>query len=225
MDMNRLLGALLGGAAQPPRRRRSRAPALMGSRGAEARIGRLIAGVAVGAVEALMKGQATPAPPEPIRQPVPRESPREAPRESRAPTARPWGTTTPARAPETPAPAAEPDAEAAEDLLLVRAMIAAAQADGALDAAERRAIAAQLDAAGLDAAERDFVLADFDRPMRVEELAAAATDPMLAARIYAAAIAGAGEITPGERAWLDGLARALRLDRAAAASIEQRLGA
>jgi uncharacterized membrane protein YebE (DUF533 family) len=218
MDMNRLLGALLGGAAQPPRRRRRRAPTLIGGRSTEARIGRLIAGVAAGAVEALMKGQATPAPPEPIRQPVPRESPRD----SRAPTARPWGATPPRPA---PAPAAEPDAEAAEDLLLVRAMIAAAQADGALDATERRAIAAQLDAAGLDADERDFVLADFDQPMDIQALAAAATDPMLAARIYAAAVAGAGEITPGERAWLDGLARALRLDRAAAAAIEQRLAA
>jgi hypothetical protein len=62
MDMNRMLGALLGGAAQPPRRRRSRAPALMSGRSAEARIGRLIAGVAAGAIEAMMKGGTAPAP-------------------------------------------------------------------------------------------------------------------------------------------------------------------
>jgi uncharacterized membrane protein YebE (DUF533 family) len=106
---------------------------------------------------------------------------------------------------------------------MVRAMIAAAKADGAVDAAERAAIAGQLDAAGLSAEERDFVLGDFDRPMTPEALAKEARDPMLRARLYAAAFAAAGEITPGERAWLDQLAKALKLDKAAAAAIEERL--
>ena len=48
---------------------------------------------------------------------------------------------------------------------------------------------------------------------------------MLRARLYAAAFAGAGEVTPAERAWLDTLARALRLDQAAVTAIEGRLGA
>jgi uncharacterized membrane protein YebE (DUF533 family) len=107
---------------------------------------------------------------------------------------------------------------------MVRAMIAAAKADGGVDAAERGAIAAQLDAAGLSAEERDFVLADFDHPLSPEALAKQARDPMLRARIYAAAFAGAGEVTPAERTWLDSLARALKLDKAAAAAIEERLG-
>uniref|UniRef100_UPI0022EAACC8 DUF533 domain-containing protein n=1 Tax=Falsiroseomonas oryzae TaxID=2766473 RepID=UPI0022EAACC8 len=125
-----------------------------------------------------------------------------------------------------PAPEPEPDepsAEAAEALLMVRAMVAAAKADGGVDAAERAAIAAQLDAAGLSAEERDFVLADFDRPLTPEALAKEAKDPMLRARLYAAAFAGAGEVTPAERAWLDALAKALKLDKAAAAAIEARL--
>jgi uncharacterized membrane protein YebE (DUF533 family) len=100
-------------------------------------------------------------------------------------------------------------------------MIAAAKADGAVDAAERAAIASQLDAAGLTAEERDFVLADFDRPMTPEALAREATDPMLRARLYAAAFAGAGQVSATERAWLDSLARALKVDRAAAAAIEE----
>jgi uncharacterized membrane protein YebE (DUF533 family) len=106
---------------------------------------------------------------------------------------------------------------------MVRAMIAAAKADGRVDPAERAAIAGQLDAAGLSAAERDFVLADFDRPLTPEALAQEAADPMLRARLYAAAVAGAGEISAQERAWLDALAKALRLDKAAAAAIEERL--
>jgi uncharacterized membrane protein YebE (DUF533 family) len=229
MDLNRVLGALLGGAAQPPRRRRKTGVAsILGGRGSNAQLARALGTVAGAAIEAMMRGSQTqPAQPAP------------APR----PAGRPWGgdVATPARRlPETggpspwatrpaePPPPAEPegpDAEAAEALLLVRATIAAAKADGAVDAAERRTIAAQLDAAGLSAEERDFVLADLDRPMTPEALAREATDPMLRARLYAAAFAGAGEVTPEERAWLDALARALRLDKAAAGAIEVRLGA
>jgi uncharacterized membrane protein YebE (DUF533 family) len=133
--------------------------------------------------------------------------------------ASPWGAARPAPEPEP----AGPDAEEAEALLMVRAMIAAAKADGSVDAAERAAIAGQLDAAGLTAEERDFVLADFDRPLTPEQLAKEARDPMLRARLYAAAFAAAGEVTPPERAWLDALAKALKLDKAAAAAIEERL--
>jgi len=106
---------------------------------------------------------------------------------------------------------------------MLRAMIAAAKADGTVDATERRAIAQQLDAAGLEADERDFVLADFDKPMTPEGLAKQATDPMLRARLYAAAVAAMGEVTAPERDWLDRLAKAMKLDRAAAAAIEERL--
>jgi uncharacterized membrane protein YebE (DUF533 family) len=106
---------------------------------------------------------------------------------------------------------------------MIRAMIAAAKSDGTVDAAERAAIAAQLDAGGLSAEERDFVLADFDRPLTPEALAKEARDPMLRARLYAAACAAVGEISPAERAWLDALAKAMKLDKAAAAAIEARL--
>jgi uncharacterized membrane protein YebE (DUF533 family) len=103
-------------------------------------------------------------------------------------------------------------------------MIAAARADGTVDREERAAIAKQLDSAGLTPAERDRVLADFDRPASIEELARGARDPMLAAQLYAAAFGAAGELSPDERAWLDRLGVALRLDKAAIAAIERRLG-
>jgi hypothetical protein len=229
MDLNRVLGALLNGAVQPPRRRRrSTTPSILGGRGSNAQLARVLGTVAGAAIEAMMRGSGS--------QPAP-----QAPPPSPRPAGRPWGGAAPSapgrRIPDaggspwsTPAapPPAEPegpDAEAAEALLLVRATIAAAKADGAVDAEERRTIAAQLDAAGLSAEERDFVLADLERPMTVEALAKEATDPMLRARLYAAAFAGAGEVTEGERAWLDGLAKALRLDKAAVTAIESRLSA
>jgi uncharacterized membrane protein YebE (DUF533 family) len=238
MDLNRVLGALLGGAAQPPRRRSTRrVPTGLGSvggRSAEARAARAIGALAAGALSAWMQGsrQQEPAPPQarqPARAPA-RPSGPAAPRDAAPAPARripdiggsPWG------AKPAPAPPPEPegpDAEDAEALLMIRAMIAAAKADGRVDAAERAAIAGQLDAAGLSAEERDFVLADFDRPLTPEALAKEARDPMLRARLYAAAFVACGEIAPEERAWLDSLAKALRLDKAAAAAIEQRLSA
>lgn len=145
-------------------------------------------------------------------------------------SAGPWGNAPgaakPATDPWAPVKAEaeeEPSAETAEALLMLRAMIAAAKADGAIDAEERSRIAAQLDDAGLSPAARDMVLADFDKPLSPAALAKLASDPMLAAQLYAAAVVGAGEITPPERAWLDEFAKALKLDRAAAAAIEARL--
>ena len=236
MDLNRVLGALLGGAAQSQRKRR-RSPggvaSLLGGRSAEARAARAIGALAVGAIGAWMErsGQAQPAPaaPQPAAPPPGRRSPattpdvagpaRRIPQTGSATGASPWAQPRPAPPPEPTGP----DAEEAEALLMIRAMIAAAKADGRVDAAERAAIAAQLDAAGLSAEERDFVLADFDRPLTPEALARDARDPMLRARLYAAAFAGAGEVTSPERAWLDALATALKLDKAAAAAIEERL--
>jgi len=142
----------------------------------------------------------------------------------------PWanapGATKPATDPWAPVKAEaeeEPSAETAEALLMLRAMIAAAKADGAIDAEERSRIAAQLDDAGLSPAARDMVLADFDKPLTPAALAKLASDPMLAAQLYAAAVVGAGDIAATERAWLDEFAKALKLDHAAAAAIEARL--
>jgi uncharacterized membrane protein YebE (DUF533 family) len=215
MDLNRVLGALLGGAAQPPRRRRRAAPSLLGGRTVEARAARAIGALAAGAITEWMRR--SPATPPPAPPPRPARSVDVRPPAS--PPSTPWRQPAP---PPEPAPQG-PDAEEAEALLLVRAMIAAAKSDGRVDAGERAAIAGQLDAAGLSAEERDFVLADFERPMTADALAREATDPMLRARLYAAAVAGAGAITAEERAWLDELAKALRLDKAAAAAIEERL--
>ena len=209
MDLGRILGAVLGGAAARPARRatRRRSTLPFGLTQTEARqIGRVVGALAGIAADALNR----PAP-------APTPAPEPAPPVRRAPV--------PARRlPETPPARPVAAAETSEALLLLRAMIAAARADGALDAAERAATARQLDAAGLSPAERDRVLADFDTPATAEALAKEARDPMLAAQLYAAACAGAGTVSAGERAWLDRLAAALKLDRRAAAAIESRLG-
>ncbi len=209
MDLGRILGAVLNGAAARPARRttRRRTALPFGITQTDARqIGRVVGALAGIAADALHRPSQAPAP-----------APAPVPPVSRAPA--------PARRlPETAAPRPVAAAETSEALLLLRAMIAAARADGALDREERQAIANQLDSAGLSAAERDRVLADFEAPATAEELAKQARDPMLAAQLYAAACAGAGAISEAERAWLDRLCAALKLDRRAAAAIEARLG-
>ncbi|MBU8539782.1 DUF533 domain-containing protein [Falsiroseomonas tokyonensis] len=218
MNWNRVLGALLNGATRSPRRRRRST----GLGGGNVALARNLARLATVAIEAMSRpGQPAP--------PAPRQSPRRSdagparsarlPEWTAAPAPRPSPYTPPAEAPEAPM------VEEAEGLLLIRAMIAAAKADGTVEAEERRAIAEQLDGAGLDAEERDFVLADFEKPLTPEALAQQATDPMMRARLYAAAVAAMGEITAPERAWLDRLRQALGLDRQAASTIEERLAA
>lgn len=233
MDFGRIFGAVLNGAAQPPRRRTGttrRGTGAFGLTQTETRqIGRALGALAGIAAEALTKSgpqpdreppaQRAPAKPQPAdvtydkfgRTPAASSRPIEPARRVPAITAK-------------PEPVLAASAEHAEARLLLRAMIAAARADGVVDRAERTAIAAQLDAAGLSAAERDQVLADFDTPATIEQLSDGAHDPILRAQLYAAAYAAAGEISTAERAWLDRLASALMLQPAARKAIEERLG-
>lgn len=235
-DLGGLLGAVLGGG-KPARGTRRR--------GGQQDLGRAL-GMLVGvAIEAMAKSQQQP-PPAPRRtgkpdiggwgDPVPAKtapSRKPAPIRASVPPAGPWGGGVPTAKPApaggawNPVPGVPvPPPVAAEDregLLMLRAMIAAAKADGHVDSEERARIADQLDAAGLTPAGRDAVLAEFDRDPAPEVLAREASDPMLAAQLYAAAVAGAASIEGAERAWLDSFARALRLDRAATEAIERRI--
>ena len=250
-DLGSVIGAVLSGGAAPRRRSqglpRTRMPA------GNAQLGRALAGLAGVAIEALRRSQApapAPAPqPRPTRQgkggsgfdwngpataggsatPL-KKAPGQGGLKDAPASPSPWGhapgATKPAADPWAPVaaePDEEPSAESAEALLMLRVMIAAAKADGAIDAEERGRIAAQLDGAGLSAKARDAVLADFDKPQSPAALAKQASDPMLAAQLYAAAVVGAGEVAAAERAWLDEFAKALKLDRAATAAIEARL--
>lgn len=106
---------------------------------------------------------------------------------------------------------------------MLRAMIGAAKADGVVDRDERAAILEQLNAGGFTDQERDALLADFDRPATPQELGRAVRDPMLAAQVYAAAVFAAADMTEPERAWLDQLGTALKLDATARQAIEARL--
>ncbi|TVQ56264.1 MAG: tellurite resistance TerB family protein [Rhodobacteraceae bacterium] len=126
----------------------------------------------------------------------------------------------PAPAPETAArEATSPEAER----LVLRAMIAAAKADGHVDAREMDRIVGRLSEAG--EAERRFVMAEMAAPIDVAALAAEATSPQLAAEVYAASLLAVDIDTDAERDHLRALAAALRLPRAAQVRLHEATGA
>ncbi len=106
-----------------------------------------------------------------------------------------------------PAPQAE-----AHGRVLLKAMIAAAKSDGHLDERERQLVEAELTRSEADPAVRAWVEAELRRPVEPADVAAGATTPELAAEVYLASVLVVDETGTMERAYLDALARELRLD-------------
>lgn len=118
-------------------------------------------------------------------------------------------------APEGTAFLPAPSDEAAQDALgqaLVRAMIAAAKADGKIDAEEKAAIFERLNAMDLDAQSKAFVFDELSAPLDVNAVVAGATCPETAAEIYAASLVAIEADTPAEQAYLQMLAARLELE-------------
>jgi uncharacterized membrane protein YebE (DUF533 family) len=97
-------------------------------------------------------------------------------------------------------------------VLLVRAMVAAASADGIVDQAERSRIISGLQQAGLDPDATRFLERELTEPADVEELAAGITDPDKAAQVYTAARLAIDPDTLQEREFLRRLQEALDLE-------------
>ena len=105
-------------------------------------------------------------------------------------------------------------------LLMLRAMIAAAHADGRLEGAEQNAIFERVAAMSLSPADRAELLAEIERPVDLSALVAAATTPELATEIYAASRLGMAPDTPAERAYLSLLAARLGLPEVVVKAVE-----
>lgn len=114
------------------------------------------------------------------------------------------------------------DSAAQDDLSesLMRAMIAAAKADGHVDDAERRRIAENLDILALEASQRAFIEAELRKPLDVGEVADAARCPEHAAEIYTASLLAIDPTGAAERGYLAMLAARLKLDPELIAHLE-----
>ena len=119
-----------------------------------------------------------------------------------------------------------PDAQPASDgqpfeLALIRAMIAAAKADGHIDAEEQRRIFAKVEEAGLDAEAKGFVFDALAAPVGVSEVAASARTPEQAAELYLVSRLAVDPDQPAERAYLEALAHRLRLPEGLAPHLDR----
>ncbi|WP_230529898.1 DUF533 domain-containing protein [Microvirga roseola] len=135
-----------------------------------------------------------------------------------APLIEATATTLPAAPAALPAPVADHSGETA--LLIMRAMIAAAAADGRIDPEERERILGTLERAGFVGEGMAMVEAELSRPASVADLAAAVKTPAMAEQVYSAA---RHIITPNsveERVFLAHLSAALGLDPRTVARID-----
>lgn len=132
-------------------------------------------------------------------------------------------TAAPAQDAFIPAPT---DSHAQEELgkTLVRAMIAAAKADGRIDADEKEAIFAKLETMSLSSEEKAWVFDELSKPLDINAVVARADTPEHAAEIYAASLVAITADTASERAYLDALASKLRLDPALVSEIHKAAG-
>ena len=103
-------------------------------------------------------------------------------------------------------------AASALSLLLARAMIAAAKADGQIDTQESQAILNQINSLDMDAEDKAFLFEEYGRPLDLQALAAAVDSPEHAAEVYAASVLMLEPPSPPERIYLDTLARELGLE-------------
>jgi uncharacterized membrane protein YebE (DUF533 family) len=101
-------------------------------------------------------------------------------------------------------------------------MIAAANADGLIDAQERAGILERAMEAGLDADTQRFLMGELRNPATPEQIVAA-TRPELRMETYAAAMIAISVDNDAERHYLDQLASALGLDAAERERVRQQV--
>jgi uncharacterized membrane protein YebE (DUF533 family) len=102
----------------------------------------------------------------------------------------------------------------------LQAMIAAAFADGRIDAREQEKIMGGLKQAGLDGESEEFLANELNRPQSVEDLAQSCKTPQEACQLYTAARIAITDDSPAEEEFLYSLGNALRLDPRLTAQID-----
>lgn len=119
-----------------------------------------------------------------------------------------------------------PPAQAeAHSQAILRALIAAAKADGHIDDRERRLIEGEFQRLGQDADVQRWFAAELQKPLDPAEVAQAADSPEIASEMYLASLLVADEQSFMERSYLDELARQLHLDAPLKTQLERQMAA
>ncbi len=217
----KLLGGLLMGGS----RRRSGLGSLISSGAA---LG--LAGVAMEAVEHFMDKSKPPASgsppsgPPPLQTSVPSQPP-PAPGASTPPP--PPGATVAAPPPPPSASFGSESVDAEktgqEAVLLIRAMIAAANADGVIDEEERNRILKKLETVDLSDQEHSFIVKELLSPAGLEDIVAQVKSPEMAKMVYTVSLLAIEVDTDAERTYMNTLARRLSLNESDLNDIYQTL--
>jgi uncharacterized membrane protein YebE (DUF533 family) len=119
----------------------------------------------------------------------------------------------------------ENDVAAKEELglILVRAMIAVARADGRLDAQESQAIFQKIQSLGLDPESQNLLVKEMGHPVDIDAIVNSARSPEIAAEIYAASLLAVEIDSVAEKAYLGMLAARLELPPQLVAEIERQV--
>lgn len=132
------------------------------------------------------------------------------------------GSNAPAGEPRTmdrlPAPEAERHSSA-----VLTAMVAAAKADGHIGDEERAMLHEELAKLSVEPADRTWLEGELSRPLDPATVAQAAETPEMAAEMYLASLIMVDEESYMERAYLDELARQLKLDPALKSQLEAQI--
>jgi len=99
-------------------------------------------------------------------------------------------------------------------MMLARAMISAAKADGQIDTRESQVIMNQINGLDLPAEDKAFLFEEYARPLDIEGLTRDVDSPEHAAEVYAASVLMLDQPSASERIYLDTLGRLLGLDAA-----------
>lgn len=105
-------------------------------------------------------------------------------------------------------------------MLYIKTMIAAAAADGRVDASEQQKILGGLKQAGIDSEAEQFLADAFNNPASINDIAGAVTSPEEAIQVYTAARIAINLDTAQEKAFMVDLAGALGIDTKLAAHID-----
>ncbi|MBV6821766.1 tellurite resistance TerB family protein [Pseudomonas sp. PD9R] len=115
---------------------------------------------------------------------------------------------------------AGPEVEAHSHAIL-RALIAAAKADGRIDDAEKQMISTEIGRHTDDPQLQQWLDGEVAKPLDAGEVAQSATDPAMAAEMYLASVMLVNDQGDAERSYLDELAAALNIDPDLQVHLEQ----
>jgi uncharacterized membrane protein YebE (DUF533 family) len=111
-----------------------------------------------------------------------------------------------------------------ESVLLIRAMIAAANADGVIDAEERNRILKKLETVDLSDQEHSFIVKELLSPAGVEGIVSQVKSPEMAKKVYTVSLLAIEVDTDAESAYMNTLAQLLGLNETDLNDIHRTLG-